>query len=345
MRACFLLLAGSLAWIPFLCPLREARAQSQLFVPSETGDEPSAAYRRAYAFVLRERWAEARRAFADLLARHPGTVYADDAEYWSAFALMHEDRTGAREAYERFLEAYPRSRYFDDALADYARLQAETSAQARGDSEDAVLQEAGRAHREAIRAFLRARGRIEAQNRIEPLDPALRHKLENLYMLDPGRDGAGAFTAIRTVALDTAQASLLREAALERLVLLDEDRALPVLIDVAGSDADEFVRAVAVDRITVTKNKDRSVTVLADLFEKLPEARAATRSTVVGAIAGVGNDRAIDFLRRVALRHGDRELRRGAVFYLGTIGGERARAALLEVLTTDHPTSGKGERP
>jgi HEAT repeat protein len=40
----------------------------------------------------------------------------------------------------------------------------------------------------------------------------------------------------------------------------------------------------------------------------------------------------VDFLTTIALRHDDYELRRDAVYYLGNIGGEKARAALYEIL-------------
>ena len=46
----------------------------------------------------------------------------------------------------------------------------------------------------------------------------------------------------------------------------------------------------------------------------------------------MGNDKAVDFLKNVAMSDEDFDLRRDAVYYLGNIGGEKARSALYEIL-------------
>ena len=50
------------------------------------------------------------------------------------------------------------------------------------------------------------------------------------------------------------------------------------------------------------------------------------------SIADIGNEQAIDFLGKVARTSDDYDLRREAVYYLGSIGGEKARAVLYEIL-------------
>jgi HEAT repeat protein len=50
------------------------------------------------------------------------------------------------------------------------------------------------------------------------------------------------------------------------------------------------------------------------------------------SIAEVGNDKAVDFLTNVALTHENYDLRTNAVYYLGSIGSEKARASLYRIL-------------
>jgi HEAT repeat protein len=54
--------------------------------------------------------------------------------------------------------------------------------------------------------------------------------------------------------------------------------------------------------------------------------------TTLYAIATIGDERATEFLAEVARSHPDYAIRGDAVFYLGTIGSENARAALLRLL-------------
>jgi HEAT repeat protein len=53
---------------------------------------------------------------------------------------------------------------------------------------------------------------------------------------------------------------------------------------------------------------------------------------IVYEVADVGNDRAVEFLLRVAKSDADYNLRSDAVYYLGNIGGDKARTALYEIL-------------
>ena len=71
---------------------------------------------------------------------------------------------------------------------------------------------------------------------------------------------------------------------------------------------------------------------LVDLFNAIPKDRTEQVQTIFYSIAEVGNDKAVDFLTTIGLGYDDYELRRDAVYYLGNIGGERARAALYEIL-------------
>ncbi len=94
--------------------------------PDDQGDPAFDTYRQGYNLILDEQWEAARSKLSEVAAKFAASRYAEDAQYWSAYALMHIDPRKAADAYRRFLRRYPRSTYFDDAVADFARLQSET---------------------------------------------------------------------------------------------------------------------------------------------------------------------------------------------------------------------------
>ncbi len=69
-----------------------------------------------------------------------------------------------------------------------------------------------------------------------------------------------------------------------------------------------------------------------EIFEATPKGEKETLRNTLYAIASIGNDKAIDFLSKVAKKHEDYEMRRVAVSLLGNIGGEKARTALYDIL-------------
>jgi len=64
----------------------------------------------------------------------------------------------------------------------------------------------------------------------------------------------------------------------------------------------------------------------------LPAEKKDQRETIFYTIADIGNDKAVDFLINVARDNKDYELRSQAIYYLGNIGGEKARVALYDIL-------------
>ncbi|MBI3586796.1 MAG: HEAT repeat domain-containing protein [Ignavibacteriales bacterium] len=64
----------------------------------------------------------------------------------------------------------------------------------------------------------------------------------------------------------------------------------------------------------------------------MPKERTRSLESVIYAVASIGNDQAVDFLGKVAKTSENYDIRRRAVYYLGNIGGDKARAVLLEIL-------------
>jgi hypothetical protein len=85
-------------------------------------------YKDGYNFILDEKWEAARKKFAEVVGQHPASEYIDDAEYWSAFAMEHLDRDKDRAftAFKSFIQKYPESNYYDDAVSEMYKLKGTT---------------------------------------------------------------------------------------------------------------------------------------------------------------------------------------------------------------------------
>lgn len=329
-------------------------------------------YKEGYDAVLDERWNDAIKKFTEVTSRYSKSDYVDDAEYWGAYALSHIDRKKAVAAYERFMEKYPKSRYMDDAVADLGnlnpmvvvsssggdstRITVSTSPRAyaysltRGiGSADVQLRKAEamerRLSRQLSRSFTPRPLHIPSMsmsipsiamwdvNSDEKLDPETRVRLEALYAIGDTKEDETSFQTLKDVALDRSQNTRLREAAIEVLSDFKKFDVMPVFLDLAKKDTNERIQDVAIEFIgRGNKDKNKSVEALISLFNSMPGSQKNRLENVLYTIADVGNDKAVNFLAEVARSHENYELRSDAVYYLGTIGGERARTALYQIL-------------
>lgn len=167
----------------------------------------------------------------------------------------------------------------------------------------------------------------------EKLDDNTRLKMDALSALGDTREDSTSFRTLRDVAVDTKQPRELRMTALDALSNFKKFDVLPVFIEVAKNDTDSEIQNSAIDVISnLSGQKNRSVDALIDLFNTLPKSRKDQRETIFYTIADIGNDKAVDFLAQVAKSSDNYELRSQAIYYLGNIGGEKARAALYDIL-------------
>ena len=167
----------------------------------------------------------------------------------------------------------------------------------------------------------------------EKLDPEVRLKMDALYALGDTKEDSISFRTLRDVAIDRTQPRELRQAAMDALSNFTQLDVLPVFLEVVKKDTNEEIQNVAIDYMgQLSKNKNRSVETLAELFHAIPEYRNEQRQTVLSSIAEIGNDKAVDFLANIARTHEDYDLRSDAIYYLGNIGGEKARSALYDIL-------------
>ncbi len=320
----------------------------------DKSDAGYALYKEGYALVLDEQYPAARKKFDELLSKYPSSAYADDARYWNAYSLRNSDTERAIEDYKKFIREHPKSSYYDDAVADLNALQMDMPAVARAP----IAPIAPRASRATINAIVgpNTRNLVRQMKREmqhmsrsgfptplpapfaewrgdEKLDDATRLKMDALYALGETREDDRSFSTLREVALDLHQVRPVREAAMDALSGFSKHDALSVFVEIAQKDTNADIQGFAIDYIGEHgTDKNQRVTVLEDLYRTLPKSRIEQRKTIVYTIADVGNDRAVDFLKKVALADENYEMRRDAVYYLGSIGGDNARAALYEIL-------------
>jgi HEAT repeat protein len=172
-----------------------------------------------------------------------------------------------------------------------------------------------------------------SQDDAEEMDPNIRLKMDALYALGETREDSVSFRTLRDVAVDKTQPRALRESALDALSNFTHFDVLPVFLDVVKKDTSEEVQNMAIDYIgQISKDKNRLAETLRDLFYAVPRSRTEQLQTILSSIAEVGNDKAVDALAHVARTDNDYDFRSDAIYYLGNIGGERARTVLYEIL-------------
>jgi hypothetical protein len=310
-------------------------------------------YREGYSLILDEQWEAAREKFALLKKRYPRSGYLDEAQYWSAYALMQTDQRRALEEYRSFLRQFKGSNYFPDALADLAQIEVQLRTRApRAQGQPIPEGEEGSFSYEvtvppAIRN-LEHRLQIMAERlprvMIAPppvavhfndttLDRAVRIRIQAIAALSETKEDEKSYQTLRNIAADVKQPQPVRIVAMNSLAGLRKHDVLPVLVNIARADTSRAMKFSAISMICIAgHDRDRRVESLEQIFQSLPPDREQLLSSTLYAIAEVGNDRAVDFLGRVAATHASYDLRGDAVFFLGNIGTEKARAALFHIL-------------
>jgi len=352
--------------------LLTAFAEAPPGIPAADPDDPAfAVYREGYNLILEERWEDARKKFAELVRRHPRSAYLDEASYWTAFSWKQSDRRKAMEAYQRFVRDYPRSTYLDDAVADLQLLEVEEELhrvrqqlrapepppefRVRIPEEFRRLEEEFARQIQSHEELARSRLQISREGdsllaRIpelhvrlhvtrEKTDPETRLQLEVLQALSEGGDDPRTGQALREFVLDRKHPAPLRISALYILAESHVHDNQKVFLEVARGDTNEEIQRTAIELIARSgRGRRQSVEQLIELFRTFdgtsltPGSSTGRLGTTLYAIATIGDERATEFLADVARSHPNYAIRGDAVFYLGTIGSENARAALLRLL-------------
>lgn len=310
-------------------------------------------YREGYSLVLDEQWDSAREKFALLKKRFPGSVYRDDAQYWSAYALMQTDQKRALEEYRSFIREFKGSNYFPDALADLAQIEGQLRMRAPrapeqpfpgGDESSFYFEVTAPPALRNLEQRLQIIAERLPRVMITPtpvtvhlndttLDRNIRIRIQAIAALSETKEDEKSYQTLRGIASDAKQPHPVRIVAMNSLAGLRKHDVLPVLVEIARTDTSRAMKFSAISMICIAgHDRDRRVESLEQIFQSLPPDREQLLSSTLYAIAEVGNDRAVDFLGRVAASHASYDLRSNAVFFLGNMGTEKARAALFQIL-------------
>ncbi|MBI3787760.1 MAG: HEAT repeat domain-containing protein [Ignavibacteriales bacterium] len=166
-------------------------------------------------------------------------------------------------------------------------------------------------------------------------DPDERIRSSALYYVGQvgEKDPDKVFNVYKEFLLDQKQPKNTRESAMYSLSSLRHPEALNLLLQVAKSDPNEQIQQSAIYYIgQLSTSKSKNLETLILLFDATPKDRTRALESVLYAVASIGNDQAVDFLSKVAKTSESYEMRRRAVYYLGNIGGDKARAVLLDIL-------------
>jgi HEAT repeat protein len=166
-------------------------------------------------------------------------------------------------------------------------------------------------------------------------DPQERVRLAAVYSLGSSfREDAGpVIFLLKELAADRSQPRLVRQTALAQLGTRGRMLDAGFLATLASDEPDEEIQLMAIHVLAQSAQEmTKSFDVLTSLFRSIPDDRIRSKDVLLFSAASIGSDGAVDFLSTVAKENGNDAVRERAVYYLGNIGTEKARNALLEIL-------------
>lgn len=154
------------------------------------------------------------------------------------------------------------------------------------------------------------------------------------YFVEASKDQPEkVFVVLKEILQDRSRPWSSRETAMNQIARIGSDEAFNLLLTIAKTDPEERIRMSAVNYIGhLGKNKSKSLAALISLFQSLSKDENSTVQSLLYAIASIGNDDAVDFLGKVAKTHESFTVRQTAIQFLGSIGGEKARTILVEIM-------------
>ncbi len=284
-----------------------------------------------------ERWAEAVGKFSEFVAAYPKDKDMDVALYWLSYSLKRQGKfREAAQHLARLLKDFPGSNWADEATAMLAEIAPQT-----GDTR--VIDEALNRNNEEIKIVA----------------------LQSLFESSPAR----ALVYVADIVKPGSKASRsFKEAAVSLLASHGERQAIPLLLEVARTQPDRELRAVAIrgladhdgdevfDELVKLYDVERDVEVKEQIIQsfenikgaradaKLLEiARAATEHTELrkAAIRTLGNKKgaaAIEPLSGIFASDASREIREQALISLSDIEDPRAQDRVIEAARGERDT-------
>lgn len=287
---------------------RPTGSMAALLAFQETDEE--AAYRAAREAVTRERFQRASALFSELRDRFPETRYAPESLYWQAFSLYRLD--GQRELREALrllelqLDQYPSARVSEEARDLSLRIRATLGRRGDAGAAERALRQAELAL-SVTPELASLEGELgRAEQAIARGAMAAEMAAQRAEMASRAVSGRGAgISRARGQASQECEDSDVRQAAVQALMQMDTDRAIPILRRV---------------------------------LERRDECSAPLRKQAVFVLSQHRPNEVEDLMLEVARQDPDPEVQEAAVFWLSQVDSPRAVAALSDILrTTDDP--------
>ena len=281
-------------------------------------DPGDSLYRAAREALNRSRYAQAAERFRQLRERHPRSTYAPDAFYWEAFALYRkgetEDLRNARRLIEEQARRHPEADTHRDAEVLLRRV---LGALARhGDAQAAAqiaedVEGVAPAPTPTPRAGPDVPGSRGSRAARPPREPRLPRTPR------PGRSGNGC----------DDDDDDLKVAALNALLQMDADRAVPILKAVLAKqdEGSACLRRKAVFLVS-QKRSAETEDILLDAARSDPDPEV--REQAVFWLSQVGTEKAVSALDSILRRATEESLQEKAIFALSQHRSPRAAAAL-----------------
>jgi HEAT repeat protein len=291
----------------------EARAEWELFAQQSSVSSKVAAelYEEAQDALDDEDFETAAALFGEVATGYPKSKYAADAYYWQAFALVRvgdtSDLRKARRALVEQKEKFPKASTREDAEALLYRI-------------DGALAKKGDA--EASKRLAEKASRM--QGRVDELDAERR---------------ALAAEAEADADAEDDEDMEVQMAALQALIQMDSDRALPILKKVLSrrDRKSAELREQAVFLVAQKQTKE-SQAILIDLLKNDPDPEV--RGQAVFWLASIPGEESLDAILEVIRSTPVEDLQDNAVFALTRHQSPRAREALkslaLDPKASDH---------
>jgi TolA-binding protein len=280
---------------------RGARFRTEPAEPWLAQDPADSLYKLGRRALTQGRYQEASDAFRRIVDRHPRSGYAADALYWHAFALYQLGGTTnlrvALARLERQRKEYPKAATRGDAAALETRIKGQLAR--LGDPQAA----------QEIYTIAELGGTAPKAPR------------------PPKAPKAPKVPVARVAGQECGDEDDVKTAALNALLQMDDERALPILKRVmARRDAGSAcLRRKAVFLVSRTSTSETEQ-ILLDAVRNDPDAEV--RSQAIFWLSRVDGDRATPLLDSIARASKDPEVQKKAIFALSQRDDTRAKAAL-----------------
>jgi hypothetical protein len=296
-------------------------------------------YRDARRELTRGRYATAADLFASIYTRHPRSTYAGDAYYWQAYALSRRDNDESLNQALKVLEAQKQKARGASTRRDAEQLRIRICGELarRGDSECAaeIAEEARRAMTAptpptpptAATPPTPPRGRVQrGRERCDTEDDIQSAALNSLLQMDADR----ALPILKKVLARRDEGSLcLRRKAVFLVSQHEGPETERILLDAARNDPDGQVREQAVQWLSQV-DSPAAVAALDSILRSAGD--PALQDKAIFALSQQDSPRARQALRDFALRPGvSSDLRQKAIFWIGQ-GDDPDRVGFLKTL-------------